>query len=184
MGGALSRIGALFAANFGTRHARILLLGLDGAGKTTILYKLKLGGEPITTIPTIGFNVETVKRKHIEFTMWDVGGQDKLRRLWQHYYEGTEGLVFVVDSNDTSRVEEAASELHMMLQNDLLRNCVVLVLANKQDMPNAMAVPQLQRKLNMQGIKQRWVIQPCSAVMGDGLYEGFDWVATNIHSTR
>ncbi len=85
---------------------RILMVGLDGmlplsraagalltqcapaAGKTTILYKLKLG-EVVTTIPTIGFNVETVQYKKIEFTVWDVGGQDKIRPLWRHYFQNT-----------------------------------------------------------------------------------------------
>eukprot|EP00301_Raphidiophrys_heterophryoidea_P006165 c12510_g1_i2.p1 GENE.c12510_g1_i2~~c12510_g1_i2.p1 ORF type:complete len:185 (-),score=57.50 c12510_g1_i2:94-648(-) len=181
MGAALSRIASLFG-NLGTRQARILMLGLDAAGKTTILYKLKLG-EVATTLPTIGFNVETVKYKNVEFTVWDVGGQNKIRRLWQHYFQGTQGLIFVVDCNDTSRIDEAGSELHVMLQDDLLRDCVVLVLANKQDLPQALGVTQLQHKLNMHSIKQKWVIQGCSAVVGDGLYEGFDWLAANIPRT-
>ena len=67
------------------KDMRILMVGLDAAGKTTILYKLKLG-EVVTTIPTIGFNVETVEYKNISFTVWDVGGQDKIRNLWRHYY--------------------------------------------------------------------------------------------------
>ncbi|KAG8081150.1 hypothetical protein GUJ93_ZPchr0007g4372 [Zizania palustris] len=86
----------------------------DAAGKTTILYKLKLG-EIVTTIPTIGFNVETVEYKNISFTVWDVGGQDKIRPLWRHYFQNTQGLIFVVDSNDRDRVVEARDELHRML---------------------------------------------------------------------
>lgn len=66
------------------------MLGLDAAGKTTILYKLKLG-ESTITIPTIGFNVETVQYKNINFTVWDVGGQHLVRPLWKHYYPGTNG---------------------------------------------------------------------------------------------
>merc|ERR1711865_370646 len=81
------------------KEMRILMVGLDAAGKTTVLYKLKLG-EVVTTIPTIGFNVETVEYKNINFTVWDVGGQDKIRKLWRHYYLNTQGLIFVVDSND------------------------------------------------------------------------------------
>jgi ADP-ribosylation factor protein 1 len=89
---------------FGKKEMRILMVGLDAAGKTTILYKLKLG-EVVTTIPTIGFNVETVEYKNISFTVWDVGGQDKIRPLWRHYYQNTQGLIFVVDSNDRDRID-------------------------------------------------------------------------------
>ena len=99
------------------KDMRILMVGLDAAGKTTILYKLKLG-EVVTTIPTIGFNVETVDYKNISFTVWDVGGQDKIRNLWRHYYQNTQGLIFVVDSNDKARIEDARNELHKMLQEE------------------------------------------------------------------
>lgn len=93
-----------------------ILVGLDAAGKTTILYKLKLG-EIVTTIPTIGFNVETVEYKNICFTVWDVGGQDKIRPLWRHYFQNTQGFIFVVDSNDRERIAEAHKELQNMVYN-------------------------------------------------------------------
>ena len=121
---------------------RILMVGLDAAGKTTILYKLKLG-EIVTTIPTIGFNVETVEYKNISFTVWDVGGQDKIRPLWRHYYQNTQGLIFVVDSNDRNRIDDAKEELHRMLNEDELRDAVVLVFANKQDLPQAMPAAEV-----------------------------------------
>lgn len=97
-------ISSLFTRLFGKKQVRILMVGLDAAGKTTILYKLKLG-EVVTTIPTIGFNVETVEYKNISFTVWDVGGQDKIRPLWRHYFQNTHGLIFVVDSNDRCAFE-------------------------------------------------------------------------------
>ncbi|MFS7956147.1 putative small GTP-binding protein [Helianthus anomalus] len=125
----------LFSRLFAKKEMRILMVDLDAAGKTTILYKLKLG-EIVTTIPTIGFNVETVEYKNISFTVWDVGGQDKIRPLWRHYFQNTQGLIFVVDSNDRDRVVEARDELHRMLNE--LRDAVLLVFANKQDLPNAM----------------------------------------------
>ena len=106
------------------------MVGLDAAGKTTILYKLKLG-EVVTTIPTIGFNVETVEYKNISFTVWDVGGQDKIRLLWRHYYQNTQGIIFVVDSNDRDRADDAKEELHRMLGEDELKDAVLLVMANK-----------------------------------------------------
>merc|ERR1712000_756556 len=122
---------------FGKQEMRILMVGLDAAGKTTILYKLKLG-ESVTTIPTIGFNVETVEFKNISFTVWDVGGQDKIRQLWKHYFTSTQGIIFVVDSNDTERLPEVKEELHELLNEHQLDNVCILVLANKQDMPNSM----------------------------------------------
>merc|ERR1712060_298127 len=121
MGGALS----LFKGLFSKQDMRVLMVGLDCAGKTTILYKLKLG-EVVTTIPTIGFNVESVEFQNINFTVWDVGGQDKIRPLWRHYYQNTQGLIFVVDSNDKERInaneydreDNARDELHRMLAED------------------------------------------------------------------
>ena len=111
--------------------------GLDAAGKTTILYKLKLG-EIVTTIPTIGFNVETVEYKNISFTVWDIGGQTKIRPLWQHYYENCDGIIYVVDSSDSLRMKEAREELEEVLGDDRLRDSSLLVFANKQDMPGAL----------------------------------------------
>merc|ERR1712238_41516 len=122
----------------GKQDMRILMVGLDAAGKTTILYKFKLG-EVVTTIPTVGFNVETVEYKNISFTVWDVGGQDKIRKLWRYYYQNTQGLIFVVDSNDADRIDAARDEMHRMLAEDELREAVLLVFANKQDLPNAMS---------------------------------------------
>jgi ADP-ribosylation factor protein 1 len=83
----------------------------------------------------IGFNVETVEYKNIQFTVWDVGGQDKIRPLWRHYFQNTQGIIFVVDSNDRDRVVEAREELQRMLNEDELRDALLLVFANKQDLP-------------------------------------------------
>ena len=107
------------------------MLGLDTAGKTTILYKLKLG-ENVSTVPTIGFNVETVEYKNINFTVWDVGGQDKIRPLWRHYYINAKALIFVVDSSDRDRINEAKEELHRLMHDEELKDAILLVFANKQ----------------------------------------------------
>ena len=162
------------------KEARILMVGLDAAGKTTVLYKLKLG-ELVTTIPTIGFNVETVQYKNIHFTVWDVGGQDKIRPLWRHYYQNTQAVIFVVDSNDRERISEASEELQKMLREDELREAAVLVLANKQDLPNAMSVAEVTDKLGLHSMRNRkWYIQACCATSGDGLYEGLDWLSHTL----
>ena len=174
------------------RDYRLLMLGLDAAGKTTILYKLKLG-EVQTTIPTIGFNVEQVDYQNIHFTVWDVGGQSKLRPLWRHYYQGTEGLIFVVDSNDVdpARVELAKEELTKLLIADGMENLSsVLVYANKQDLPHAMSASLLMKKMDLPRLFQQsnprveWYIQPCSAISGDGLYEGLDWLSATLQKKK
>ncbi|CAB3234117.1 unnamed protein product [Diatraea saccharalis] len=173
-------ISSVFTKLFGKKQMRILMVGLDAAGKTTILYKLKLG-EIVTTIPTIGFNVETVEYKNISFTVWDVGGQDKIRPLWRHYYQNTQGLIFVVDSSDTKRIAEAENELANMLKEDELRDAVILVFANKQDMPNAMTAAELTNALNLNNLRnRRWYIQATCATQGQGLYEGLDWLSNEL----
>jgi len=173
-------VSKLLSGLFGKKEMRILMVGLDAAGKTTILYKLKLG-EIVTTIPTIGFNVETVEYKNISFTVWDVGGQDKIRPLWRHYFQNTQGIIFVVDSNDRERVSEAREELQRMLNEDELRDALLLVFANKQDLPNAMNAAEITDKLGLHGLRQRtWYIQAACATSGDGLYEGLEWLSANI----
>eukprot|EP00656_Telonema_subtile_P032604 TRINITY_DN3582_c0_g1_i2.p1 TRINITY_DN3582_c0_g1~~TRINITY_DN3582_c0_g1_i2.p1 ORF type:complete len:160 (+),score=57.87 TRINITY_DN3582_c0_g1_i2:214-693(+) len=156
------------------------MVGLDAAGKTTILYKLKLG-EVVTTIPTIGFNVETVEYKNISFTVWDVGGQDKIRPLWRHYYENTQGIIFVIDSNDRDRIQEAKSELDHMIAEEELRDAIILVFANKQDLPNALPPTEIANELGLHKLKSRqWYIQSCCATDGNGLYEGLDWLSDTL----
>ncbi|KAK7500738.1 hypothetical protein BaRGS_00007982 [Batillaria attramentaria] len=180
MGQAISKLFNTLSALLGKKEMRILMVGLDAAGKTTILYKLKLG-EIVTTIPTIGFNVETVEYKNISFTVWDVGGQDKIRPLWRHYFQNTQGLIFVVDSNDRERISEARDELARMLSEDELRDAVLLVFANKQDLPNAMNAAEITDKLKLHGLRSRsWYIQATCATSGDGLYEGLDWLSTTL----
>lgn len=166
---------------------RILMVGLDAAGKTTILYKLKIG-DVVSTVPTVGFNVETVEYKNISFTVWDVGGQDKIRRLWRHYYLNTQGIIFVVDSNDRERIDDsndyersAKDELQRMLAEDELKDAVLLVFANKQDCANAMSVQEITTRLGLDKLRDRkWYIQGSSAPTGDGLYEGLDWLSSAI----
>ncbi|KAG8138677.1 hypothetical protein E2320_001474 [Naja naja] len=157
----------LFKGLFGKKEMRILMVGLDAAGKTTILYKLKLG-EIVTTIPTIGFNVETVEYKNISFTVWDVGGQDKIRPLWRHYFQNTQ-----------ERVNEAREELMRMLAEDELRDAVLL------DLPNAMNAAEITDKLGLHSLRHRnWYIQATCATSGDGLYEGLDWLSNQLRNQK
>lgn len=129
----------------------------------------------------VGFNVETLRYGNIDLTVWDVGGQDKIRKLWQHYFTGTNGLIFVVDSNDVDRMSLACHELHKLLDDHELRDAVLLVYANKQDLPNALPTCTVADKLELTELRGRkWYVQGCSAVTGDGLYEGLDWMAKTL----
>ena len=140
-------------------------------------------GELVTTVPTIGFNVERINHRNLEMTIWDVGGQDKIRPLWKHYFENTDGLIWIVDSCDADRVAECRDEMHKVLQDDSMRHAALLVLANKQDLPGAMRADQLADKLALRtlGAGRDWYIQPCSALKGDGIVEGLEWLHGTIN---
>lgn len=123
----------------------------------------------------------TVDYKNIQFTVWDVGGQDKIRPLWRHYFQNTQGLIYVVDSNDRDRISEARDELKKMLSEEELRTATVLVFANKQDLPNAMQVADLTQELGLPNqTGRKWFVQACCATNGTGLYEGLDWLTENL----
>ncbi|KAI9357360.1 ADP-ribosylation factor 1 like-protein [Zopfochytrium polystomum] len=178
------QIASLFDSLWSKHEMRILMVGLDNAGKTTILYKLKLG-ELVTTLPTIGFNVESVEFKNINFTIWDVGGQDRIRPLWKHYYQNAQGIIFVVDSNDTARLDEAREELQSMLQYDELRDAALLVVANKQDLPEAVPAAAVSDRLGLPSLRARpWYVQAACATTGDGLFEGLEWFTATLKRRR
>ena len=161
------------------KETRVLLLGLDTAGKTTILYTLKLG-KVVTTIPTIGFNVETLDHKNVSLTVWDVGGRDKIRPLYRHYFANTQVFVYVVDSNDRDRIKDAAEEMQRFLTEDELRDCSVLILANKQDTPNAMSVDEVRKAVAFDSISQTTKhILPTVAIAGEGLQEALEWISSS-----
>jgi len=179
-GATLSR---LLPILLGRQHCRILMLGLDAAGKTTLLYQLKLG-EHTATVPTLGFNVETVSYRNIEFMVWDMGGQDKIRQLWSHYYEGTQALIFVVDSADAERMDEARQELHKLMEQEELKDAVLLVYANKQDVAGALSVQQVAESLQLGDLPDSrvWYLQACAAASADGagVTDGLDWLAGEL----
>ncbi|CDS36776.1 ADP ribosylation factor protein 1 [Echinococcus multilocularis] len=147
-------IWSAFYRLFGSRERRILILGLDGAGKTTILYKLQVG-EVVTTIPTIGFNVETVHYKNLKFQVWDLGGQTSIRPYWRCYYANTDAIIYVVDSMDRDRIGISRQELISMLEEEELKTAVLAVFANKQDIDGCMSVTQVASSLGLTSIKNR-----------------------------
>ena len=160
------------------KEIRILMLGLDAAGKTTILHQLGKKGE-VKTLPTIGFNVESLDYKNFNFIVFDIGGADKMRLLFRHYYQNTKGLIFVVDSHDRDRIEEAAEELKKMLAEEELKDCCVLFMANKQDLNDALSTDEVTKALGMESLKERtWFVQGTSGITGQGLEEGLNWMAS------
>merc|ERR1712217_564064 len=117
--------------------------------------------------------------------VWDVGGQDKIRKLWRHYYEGSHGVIFVVDSSDRDRIDLAHEELHAVLDEREMRDVAVLVFANKQDLPDAMNASEVGEKLGLRGMQHRdWFVQPACATTSEGLYEGLDWLARTLEGRR
>jgi len=163
----------------GQNRMRVLLLGLDSAGKTTILYSLKCG-EPVKTVPTIGFNIETVQYQGLELNIWDVGGQDKLRDLWRHYYPGTNGIIFVVDSADQQRLNVAKEELHLLMNEHELQYATLVVIANKQDLPNAMKRDDIKQRLELNKIGRTNECFEATAKENKGLTDALDWLTTNM----
>jgi small GTP-binding protein len=169
-------------------HYRLIVLGLDGAGKTTMIYKLAApqstgsllsaqAAEVVTTIPTIGFNVETVEIANTSLTCWDVGGCDKIRPLWRHFTKDANALVFVVDSSDHERIEAALDELVLFLTDETLVSVPLLVFANKQDLHRAYSLPKLVEELKLPGVTDRkWAVFPSVMSVGLGVREGFQWL--------
>ncbi|KAH0566445.1 Arf GTPase arl1 [Trichoglossum hirsutum] len=167
MGGSISRI--LSGLLWTKKEIRILILGLDNAGKTTLLYRLKIG-EVVTTVPTIGFNVES-----------DLGGQTSIRPYWRCYYANTAAVIFVIDSTDIERLGTASEELSAMLNEEELRDAALLVFANKQDQPGAKGAGEISEALKLGELKDRnWSIVACSAVDGRGISEGMDWLVQTV----
>jgi ADP-ribosylation factor 1/2 len=176
----MGNIASWFSNMFKKKNATILMVGLDAAGKTTILMKLKLN-ETKETVPTIGFNVETVEYRNVKFHVWDVGGQERLRALWKHYYEGANAIIFVLDSNDRDRVDVAKSELQRLLSDPTLAGATLLLLCNKQDLPHRLAPRDCVDALGLKGLKGRtWFAQGCCAHTGEGLFEGLDWLCSHL----
>merc|ERR1712137_565209 len=162
------------------KEARILVLGLDNAGKTTCLKKM--AEEDIThTMPTQGFNIKSVVHEGFKLNVWDIGGQKTIRPYWRNYYDQTDALVYVIDSADKKRLEEGGAELDTLLMEDQLAGVPLLVLANKQDLVHAAQADEISESLALSNTRDRpWQIQPCSALKGDGLEPGMAWLVEQM----
>eukprot|EP00831_Metopus_contortus_P004682 TRINITY_DN1173_c0_g1_i1.p2 TRINITY_DN1173_c0_g1~~TRINITY_DN1173_c0_g1_i1.p2 ORF type:complete len:202 (+),score=34.02 TRINITY_DN1173_c0_g1_i1:39-644(+) len=179
MGSFFSMIADLFR---GKKELKLLMVGLDHAGKSTIVNAMQLG-KPTTigTKPTIGFDLEELTFKNFKLKVWDISGQLKYRELWKHYYEGANGIIFVLDSADKERVSEAKEEFQRMLGEQSLDTTRILIFANKQDLPNAMTVKEIKGTLGLtMEFDKKVRVQEACARKYEGLYEGFSWLINEI----
>lgn len=161
-------------------EVRILLLGMDNAGKSTILCRLL--GESIEGVsPTLGFDIRTLAWHNLRANVWDIGGQETIRAYWRNYFEETDGLVWVVDAADRGRLQVCAQQLKQVLMEERLMGASVLILANKQDLKGALSSEEIARLLDLSNLGSRhWEIRPCSAVTGHGVSEGMEWLMKDV----
>ncbi|KNZ45605.1 ADP-ribosylation factor-like 2 [Puccinia sorghi] len=190
------------------KEMRLLMLGLDNAGKTTIVRRLKGGQDLSQVMPTLGFNIDTLIHKSYSLNIWDVGGQITLRPYWRNYFEATDAIIWVIDSTDRARLSDTMTELNQLLQEEVscirLASASLLVFANKQDLAGAMSTEEIETvshhfgqthsllpvsffflnsvALDLKGKSNghRWKVMPCSAISGMNVMEGLDWVVDEV----
>jgi len=175
-------MGKFFSKFFSNnRERKVLMVGLDAAGKTTILYRLRLGKE-VEVNPTIGFNMETIKVGKIDFATWDVGGGDKIRLIWRHYAKDCSCFIFVIDSTDKDRIDLAKKELHRVFREEVWKDVKLwLILANKKDVEDCLTPGQITEILELDKFENKiWRVQATSGKTGEGLKEAFDWMADTL----
>mgnify|MGYP002829529533 FL=1 len=157
---------------------------LEKNGVPLLIFSAGLG-DVIETHPTVGSNVEEVTHRNVRFQVWDLGGQDKLRKVWSTYFVGAHAIILVVDSTDRERIGLVRDELAALGRNDEATAAILLVLANKQDLEQAMGAAEISTQLQLHAHKtQSWHIQDCSAISGRGIYEGMDWVTHTLRNKR
>jgi small GTP-binding protein len=178
MGFILSKIIEFFTKS--RNNFKIIILGMQNAGKTTILYRLSLG-TLVKTTPTIGSNVEELTYNNVKFQAWDLGGQESTRSVWDVYYMNTDAIVYVIDSHDDENFEESKAQFHKLLSHPNLKSTVILIFANKQDLPGAKTVDKLIHDYEFDKIQSHiWHIQSCSALKGEGMITGIKWLSEQL----
>mmetsp|Transcript_30884 Transcript_30884/g.72072 ORF Transcript_30884/g.72072 Transcript_30884/m.72072 type:complete len:193 (-) Transcript_30884:154-732(-) len=168
---------------------KVVMMGLDAAGKTSIAYRLKMG-EGVITSPAAGFNipsyhyfnVETIEHKGVSITLWDICGQEKMRESWRHFCEGARGIIFVVDGSDRDRLEIAREELHRLLaDSNVMKDAAVLVYVSKRDLHHALSGTEVAKKLELHKCPEHaWHVQESCALSGEGLFEGLRWLLRSV----
>ena len=183
--GLLSMIAAAFG--FSKKEARILVIGLDNSGKTTIINYLKAKKGSIPTsyevTPTVGFQVEEFASNNIKFTVYDMSGQGRYRSLWEQYYEDAQAIIYVLDSTDKLRMCVAKEELWTLLGNEMIKskNIPVLFFANKIDIPGSLTPDQCMDELDLYKIRDKpWHIISSNGLSGTGIQEGIKWLCDQV----
>ncbi|XP_009891626.1 PREDICTED: ADP-ribosylation factor-like protein 3 isoform X1 [Charadrius vociferus] len=166
------------------QELRIVLLGLDNAGKTTLLKRL--ASEEVSTItPTQGFNIKSVHSHGFKLNVWDIGGQRSIRPYWRKYLGSTDLLIYVIDSADQKRFEETGQELAELTEDESLTGVPLLVFANKQDLVTAAPAAEIAEGLSLHTYRDReWQIQACSALSGEGVQDGMNWISSQIMNRK
>ncbi|KAK6909507.1 hypothetical protein I203_103527 [Kwoniella mangroviensis CBS 8507] len=176
---------SLWSRLFSKRETKVLILGLDNAGKSTILYRITMGSV-VASAPTVGSNHEIYDYKGVRFGLIDIGGQTSLRSSWSQYFLGTEAIILVVDSSDSARLGMVKQELMKLIADEQLKTSLLLVLANKQDLPisqGRLTPAQVSEALGLTDLREReWQIMGCSALTGIGLFEGMDWLVGKLEA--
>ncbi|CAB3368495.1 Hypothetical predicted protein [Cloeon dipterum] len=179
-------VASLFSKLFRRKEAKILIVGFDGCGKTTILYQMKEGIK-VDMVPTIGFNEETFKHKSVMLNIVDFRGIDKIKVFWRLHYDNLRGLIFVIDSTDHERNREVVqSELELLVAEEQLSAVPFLILANKQDKPGATSPVELVQLLSLDALldDRPWLIQPTCGLTGQGIIEALDWLVDEAAKTK
>ena len=182
--GLLSMIAAAFG--FSKKEARILVIGLDNSGKTTIINYLKAKkGSPTSyeVTPTVGFQVEEFASNNIKFTVYDMSGQGRYRSLWEQYYSDAQAIIYVLDSTDKLRMCVAKEELWSLLGNEAIKSKTIPVLffANKIDIPGSLTPDQCMDELDLYKIREKpWHIISSNALNGAGIQDGIRWLCEQV----
>ena len=165
-------------------NGKLLFIGLDNAGKTTVVQCL-LGGNPYSVAPTRGFTTTEIKFDKSKYDIIDLGGQLSVRVRWSDYFDGVSGIIWVIDSSDKRRMYENGRELASLLQEDRIIGVPILFLANKQDLATAAPASEITVDLELHSIRNHdWRIQGCSAIGNQGIKEGIDWLLDSIKKRK
>ncbi|KAB8346181.1 hypothetical protein FH972_023227 [Carpinus fangiana] len=157
MAGVFKKLWDWLVGLFWSTDMDITIVGLQNAGKTSLLRVLAGGEFTIDSLPTVGFNMKKVQKGHVTLKCWDVGGQPRFRDMWERYCRDANAIVFVVDSTDREALPVVKEELHMLLGKHGLENIPLLVLGNKSDLPGKLSVDDLIEALDLKSVSHREV---------------------------